>query len=493
MTQPKACNPGLDGRRSADDSLPTHSIPPFMKTSKPFAVLLLFVVGFVMASVPSRAATNNPTGLTDKQLEYRLKWNLDTLAGDYLRHGRRDPKWDEPAKAGLTNFAMLRVFSGSAPGAEAFAKMPNLIKLAVNRGCDDPLLRYLYARFVMTSEPHSTNELAEAYRQAAEDLSQSEYPAIRKFYAALRAEEALNFGGNTPPVVHQWRRRASQYLDEAVQDEAMPPTEVYEACEQLLEGANRNVVEWPEFYKAFEPIIFKNWPSESSLYLLKGTFYKDYAWQARGGAYADKVTDQGWRLFGERLGEAERALIKAWELNPHDERIACQMITVELGQGKGRARMELWFKRATDLNPDYYDAFAAKLYYLEPKWYGSSEDMLAFGRECVNSKKWGGHVPLILRDAHESLVKYLPKQQQAGYWKRPEVWSDLKAAFERFFELNPEDKGWHHDYARYAYWAEQWDVLDRQIPLLGAINYDFFGGKDEYDKMVRLAKQHVTK
>lgn len=32
---------------------------------------------------------------------------------------------------------------------------------------------------------------------------------------------------------------------------------------------------------------------------------------------------------------------------------------------------------------------------------------------------------------------------------------------------------------------------ESQIPLLGEINYEFFGGKDEYNNMVRLAKAHA--
>jgi len=109
----------------------------------------------------------------------------------------------------------------------------------------------------------------------------------------------------------------------------------------------------------------------------------------------------------------------------------------------------------------------------------------------VNSKKWGGYVPLILRDVHEALVKYVEKDQRTNYWKRPEVWKDIKAAFEKFFALNPQETRWRHNYALYAYRAEQWADLNRQIPLLGEINYEFFGGKDEFDKMVRLAKEHT--
>ena len=53
--------------------------------------------------------------------------------------------------------------------------------------------------------------------------------------------------------------------------------------------------------------------------------------------------------------------------------------------------------------------------------------------------------------------------------------------------------GWRHNYALYAYRAEQWDDLNRQLPLLGEINYEFFGGKDQYEKIVRLAKEHARK
>jgi hypothetical protein len=82
--------------------------------------------------------------------------------------------------------------------------------------------------------------------------------------------------------------------------------------------------------------------------------------------------------------------------------------------------------------------------------------------------------------------------QRSDYFKRPEVWSDLKQAFDKFFRLNPQATGWHHDYALYAYRAEQWSDLNRELKLLGKVNYDYFGGKDEFDKIVSAAKEHAT-
>ena len=41
--------------------------------------------------------------------------------------------------------------------------------------------------------------------------------------------------------------------------------------------------------------------------------------------------------------------------------------------------MEEWFRRAMKADPGNYSACSSKLYYLEPKWHGSEEEMLAFG------------------------------------------------------------------------------------------------------------------
>jgi hypothetical protein len=166
------------------------------------------------------------------------------------------------------------------------------------------------------------------------------------------------------------------------------------------------------------------------------------------------------------------------------------MMTVILGQGGDRKELELWFNRAMEVDTNSYDACRNKMYFLEPKWYGSDEEELTFGRECVQSTKWGGHVPLILVLAHNLINSRNEGVAQVNYWKQSEVWMDIQSAYDRFFELNPDETGFYHDYALYAYRAEEWDKLNELIPKLGTINYDFFGGQDEYEKMVRLAKEH---
>ena len=275
-----------------------------------------------------------------------------------------------------------------------------------------------------------------------------------------------------------------------VDEPDMPAEDAYDICHELLKGVENYHRYYQDFYFQLEKPLFQNWSNTAQAHLIKGTFYVQYAWRARGNSTAEKVAEDAWKLFGERLEIAANALETAWKLDPSDVRIPTEMLGVELGQGKGPEREELWFQRAMALNTNAYEACHAKLTYLQPKWHGSAEQMLAFGKECVDSTAWGGRVPLILADAHEALAYYVPKAERADYWKQPQVWPDVRASYEKFFLLNPEALGWRHNYARVAYWCEAWKDLNKQIPLLGEVNEEFFGGPAEFQKMVRLAKEH---
>src|SRR5262249_50866902 len=102
------------------------------------------------------------------------------------------------------------------------------------------------------------------------------------------------------------------------------------------------------------------------------------------------------------------------------------MMAVELGLGKGKEHLELWFQRAMKLNPDSYYACLNKLTYLEPKWYGSTEEMLAFARQCALSTNYGGNVALILEKAHETASRYLSEPARTEYWKKEGIWKEIK-------------------------------------------------------------------
>lgn len=434
-------------------------------------------------------ARRNPAGID------RYQWNLNTLVAPYLQRGHRDPAWDEPATNALAKFALIRGDAGNVDEGD-HRLIASYLREAVLKGCSDPMIVYLHTRYVLSAQEDATDALiSDSYKKAAGNLQQYPCAPIRHFYVALRTSEAINKAtGNkaTSPEVHQFRRIAMSKLHESLQDPDIPPIEVYDACRDMIAGMNRNPMVL-EFYRNLEPYLLKNWPNEPFVYQLKGRFHIDEAWKSRGSGYSDSVTEKGWEGFKDHLNTAAEAFEKAWKLGPTNPQIAVEMITVELGQGQGRERMELWFNRAMALDTNYYEPCKRKLNYLEPKWHGSAAAMLAFARECAASEKWGGNVPLLALDAHDTLAAYAKREGNTNYWKNTRVWSDLQSAFEKFFSLNTNAVGWRHNYAHYAYQCEQWSDFNKQLPLFTwGTNYDYFGGRTTFDQMVQNARARLS-
>jgi hypothetical protein len=118
---------------------------------------------------------------------------------------------------------------------------------------------------------------------------------------------------------------------------------------------------------------------------------------------------------------------------------------------------------------------------------------MQFGWECITSTNWGGEVPLTIIYAHDELAaEYYPnREERDAYWKLPAVWPGIDAAFTKFFKSNPNATGWHHNYFWYAVKCQQWKTANRELALLGPVNYSYFGGKDEFEKMVSETKKHA--
>jgi hypothetical protein len=451
-------------------------------------VIALIVTGCEKSSEhhPSRIAAPLPL----------LDWNQKTLTDAYDTNGNTNPLWDEPAKRALAEFVHAHSESISA-NEDWAAIISSNSTAAINAGCDDPMVRFFYVHYGMDQKT-SKEEFTEAYCAMASNLEKSSYPSFRKFYAWQNAGDQVHYAygyTNYPSKFSQmgiWAHAEADLLD-AISDVTMPPEEAYNACREMLNDWNGVPDHYAALYEKIKNQLPDHWDKAPIFLLLQGQTYVNMAWQARGNDYADSVTKEGGKLFEKRLDVAEDSLDKAWKLNPKDPRIPREMIKVEMGQGRGRDRMEMWFQRAMDLDPNYYDACHAKLLYIEPKWYGSIQDMLDFGRECVRNQKWGGQIPLILLDAHQDIQsQFVTGEMKTNYWKQPQVWNDLKSAFDRYFIANPDNIGWYHNYAWFAFQAEQWNTFIALLPKLGPINYGFFGGKDKFDEMVAIAKQHAS-
>jgi peroxiredoxin len=464
-----------------------------VKIILPVCLLLLAGCEKKHASAPTAKGSHRPSAGDTNLVESRYDWNLKTLLEPYKTAGFSGRAWDESAERALVAFASLR--SGLAVGTPWVEMIATNCEQAVRAGCQDPMIKYLHIRFSW-DQTNTAKAYADALCQAALDMKPTRYPAIRKFYANRLAVQQYYdaYDKNADRQLIQQVGGTAYYLPEILNDPTIPIAEAYEACDAILQAyaGTKNLADYEAIYRIMQQPVFDKWPDDYRTFLIKGVAHTKMAWICRGNGYANTVTKEGWNGFENNLQIANQALSRAWELNPNDISIPLKMMKVELGQGQGREQMEPWFKRAMALDTNCFEACSSKLYYLEPKWHGSEADMLAFGWQCLQSTNWGGRVPLILLDAHEAIRRYREGDAKTNYWKQPEVWLDIQAAFDRFFQLNPDATNWYHNYAYYAYLCERWDKFNELLPKLGPVNYNYFGGRPEFAKMVSLAKTRAA-
>ena len=433
------------------------------------------------------------------QAEY-LKWELSTTVGDYDRAGRKNVKWDQPARAALSNQALIVVEDTNAP-PQVWGDLIRFVQTAIDAGCDDPFIRYLHLRRSPSSARLSKTEVAERMEQIVRDAEGRPYSPIRRFFFTLRTAQALDrawqedyqpsYGGRAAKMVAATADNFRLMLEEP----STPSQSVITVLPEFLTLLKDRLEAMDKYRDPLLRPIFHHWPSNTLVRMNEAWFYKKYGWAARGNGPDSTVPKDGWRLWGERTQKAKQVLTKAWEMGPKNPAIPTEMISVLLSETHSRDQMETWFQRAMSLDPNNYAACKNKLWFLDPHWHGSRSALLGFGRECATNKTWGGEVPLTLIDAHHAIRDYHYRKEpdRSHYWLRPEVWPDIKASFDRFWEANPKDIEHHHANVLYAYRCQQWEELNRQLPLLGTTNYEYFDGREAFEKMVKEAQDHTGK
>jgi hypothetical protein len=110
-----------------------------------------------------------------------------------------------------------------------------------------------------------------------------------------------------------------------------------------------------------------------------------YAWKARGGGWANTVTDGGWKLFGERLAEARQVLFNARKLATPCPHWWAAALKVALGEGWENGVYEKLFREAIAFEPTYISYYHRKAYRLLPRWHGEPGDWENFAMTSADA------------------------------------------------------------------------------------------------------------
>jgi hypothetical protein len=418
---------------------------------------------FTIATLASPDNSNFVARIQKGILTPRQRWNLKTTVGAYEQFGQRDPKWDAAAIEALETFALSR----GMPLDEEVAAMQRRMGLASDKvrsfGCSDPMIHYLWLRFNRFRFPNSMSDFGGSeYGRCAQQLAKSGYPPVRKFGVCIHSVERYHDMRSYPPEMQSLVEMAAGFLKETLSDKEMPEEDAYLYCESFFNACRQAKTDSHAAWIQLELVIKEKLGQTHYGSVLEGLVHLQWAWAARGTGYANTITEEGWKLMTERLALAQQALDRAWKLNPKDWRGPNVMMEVVFLDSGDRDVMEKWFQRAMQNNPDNFAACAIKLNFMTPRWGGSGEALVAFGRHCLTNTLWTPLMAEILPKAYgEAGTDISDSQERREYWARKEVWTDVKAAYEKLFHAYPNNPKLRKDLEHWGFLCGRKEEAER--------------------------------
>lgn len=196
-----------------------------------------------------------------------------------------------------------------------------------------------------------------------------------------------------------------------------------------------------------------------------GMFYLEYAWNARGKGYANTISKEGRKKFHERLRLAARYLTKAYTIDPGHSTVPTRMITVaKVHPDWHESEVERWFQNAVKANPSDCAPYISKNYYLSPKWGGSRQEQLEFARETIRNGPKDSMAPVIFSKIHWAIYY---NNSDANYFKRTEVWSELKEVQTELIKRFPTSNERHNWFAKSACLAGDFGIAQQEFTTIG--------------------------
>jgi hypothetical protein len=426
-----------------------------------------------------------------------LEWNRALWFGTYNRIGHKSSQWDASVRRALGNKVRMWTYDDPPSGDEADNIWRN-VHHALSVQCDDPELLYIAAGN-FASFKGNEKQRDDLMLRAATAMEQGEYPPILKFYAFAHAAEYLtgDKAKNHDRAVHFYNAALDQ-IPAIAADSTISRRRILDTFVAWANTAKAVNGETRTGFLQAEKIFSNHSKDESLVYTIEGNYAVNWAWEARGGGWAYKVNSDQRLKFEERLKIAHEAIDNAYRTDPTNYLAAKIMMVVGLGEGFDRAQMDAWYQRAIANNPDAEQvASGYMLNYLEPKWYGSSAEMLAFARTCVASNDWDRRMPIVIVYAHESLSRYdaptgyAKKPQPKYFQKNPAAYQEIKPVYEEYLRRYPDSFFHRERFALIAAWSGDWKEAGDLFTELGT-KHSVWNNVDDVKQAKAMVLQHTS-
>jgi hypothetical protein len=386
-----------------------------------------------------------------RSAEFRTRQWLD----GYEKRGERNPKCDGQIIQFLQTWIDSNYGGTKSTNSNALVQMSE--QLAADTNCTDPLILTIIANNSLNQA-----DVVPRYERALAIFPDSLHKAYPKFYATVCLTRELS---NRPERISNLDYSALQLLPKCFADGSFTTTDQQEIAEIFINGWGYNF-----FYRnttAVCKIAHEAGKNYKWLALvLDGEKNIIDAWRARGGGYADTVSEQGWQSFRADLFFARNDLTAAWKLHDDWPLAPERMIYVSLGDAD-IVEMRRWFDRTTVAQIDYPRAWSDFRWGLRPRWYGSEAAILALGKAAVDTGRFDTDVPRKFFDCVADVESESSLNPGEHLYGRADIWPELQKMYEGYISAVPDNRdGWRSTYAAVAYFAGKYDVARQQLQAL---------------------------
>ncbi len=265
-----------------------------------FAVLALAIAPRT-ATPADEPPIPQDNALREKHKQERMAW-ISSLGEAYEKVGKKDPRWDAEARQTL---ALTPI-----PGADP-SEIYKHARRAVEAGCDDAQILYIYATNSWTDKQVDAAERKKRMASSVAAFEKSAYSPVRRGVILMQFALSMMNDKITP----EGREEADRLLELAL---SLIAPSIKEDGRGGEAERTRNSLAWDIItgqkfllkdseaaFRKVDAALAKS-PDLRVLRLqIEGQFFTDYAWEARGIGLAPTVGAEAWRLFGDRLTRAK--------------------------------------------------------------------------------------------------------------------------------------------------------------------------------------------
>jgi hypothetical protein len=203
-------------------------------------------------------------------------------------------------------------------------------------------------------------------------------------------------------------------------------------------------------------------------------FFVSYAWHARGHGFADTVTAEGRRLFGERVAAARRTLQEARQLPERDPIWWNVVLGVARAQGWSKSEFDQAVETAKSFEPQFWGYDVSRTASLLPRWYGQPGDWEVYAEQAA-ARPDGLGVEVYAR-----IVMALHGYYDNIFEETTASWPKVLEGLERMRKLYPQSLDIISETALLAVMADNRALAKEMFDQLGDKYLASVWGKPEY-------------